>query len=107
VLAQGVTVALVSFAILAVTLFSALFRNQVAEKIAIGSWTLGSLNLNYSYAPLPDVATTQRTMASGLVVQEPIIGDQCWSNYPLCTYSMGDDIAFLDNSIENGFITAR
>lgn len=102
---QGFTVATVSVALLSVTAYSMLFRNQLDERNATGVVTLGSLNIGYSIAALPDVETVERTMESGLVVREPLVGDQCWSNYPLCTIFMGEKIGLLGHDIGDGFVT--
>lgn len=102
---QALTMVAVSLALLGVTTYSMLFRNQLAERNTTSFVTIGPLSIGYSIAPLPDVPTAQRTMESGLVVQEPVVGDQCWSNYPLCTIFMGDKIGLLGQEIAEGFVT--
>lgn len=102
---QGLTILAVSLAILSVTAYSALFRNQLSERTSAGFVTLGSWSIGYPIAPLPDVEVADRTMEGGLVVQEPVVGDQCWSNYPLCTIFMGEKIGLLGEDIRDGFVT--
>jgi len=102
---QAFTMVAVSLALLGVTTYSMLFRNQLAERNTTSFVTIGPLSIGYSIAPLPNVPTAERTMELGLVVQEPIVGDQCWSNYPLCTIFMGDKIGLLGEDIAEGFVT--
>ena len=95
----------VTFLVLGVTTYSSVFRNHAQERSEIGNFEIGSVNMRYTLAPLRDVPTTDREMRSGLIVKEPITGEQCWSNYPLCTYSMGDGIALYGDTIASGFVT--
>ena len=100
---QVTTLTLVSLTIAGVTAYSSAFRSQAPERTGTGYFIIGSVNVHYSLAPLPNVPTHEVIMKSGLVVQEPDTGDQCWANYPLCTFSMGDNITYLDDSIGSGF----
>lgn len=105
---RSVTVFLVGAAVvvLAVTSFSALFRNLGSDYTDAVEWSLGPIDVTYAVAPVPQVPTKPITMVTGLVIQEPVSGDQCWASYPLCTFSMGDRIGFLGEDIADGFVTA-
>jgi len=102
---QTFAVLTVSSVIVSVTAFSVLFRSQIEARTDSGVLALGFVEIEYPVAPLPDVPTAPRTMESGLVIQEPISGDQCWANYPLCTIYMGDKIGLLGRDIADGFVT--
>ena len=91
--------------IIIVTAFSAGFRNLAPSYSETGSFALGAWHVDYAYAPLPVVPTTPVRMITGLMVQEPDSGDQCWASYPLCTFSIGDRIGLLGESIGDGFVT--
>lgn len=105
---RSVTVVLVGVAVvvLAVTSFSAIFRNLGSEYTGEATWFLGPMQVTYPLAPVDPVPTRTITMVTGLVIQEPVSGDQCWASYPLCTFSMGDRIGLLGDTIADGFVTA-
>lgn len=97
----------IGLTITTVTLYSVTFRNLAAEYTDSGAFHVGPLSLRYATAPLPDVPTRELTMIGGLVLQEPLKGDQCWNVYPLCTFSMGDRVGLIGDSIDEGFVTLR
>ena len=101
-----VVVAGAAIVVLAVTSFSVLFRNLNSEYTGEAQWSLGPLNVTYDLAPVPEAPTRPITMVTGLVIQEPEYGDQCWASYPLCTFSMGDRIGLMGDTISDGFFTA-
>lgn len=92
--------------ILIVTSYSVLARNQVSEITEPREWRIGSLVAPYAVAPIPLPPVVEVPMSSGLVLVTPDEGggDQCWDNYPLCSFSMGSDIALRGESIGDGFI---
>lgn len=95
----------VAVVVLAVTSFSAVFRNLGSYYTDEAEWSLGPLHVDYSLAPVRPVPTKSITMVTGLVIQEPQSGDQCWASYPLCTFSMGDRIGLLGDEVADGFVT--
>lgn len=90
-------------AVLVVTVFSVIARNQGATISEPRVWNLGPLSLPYAVTPilLPSVVPVE--MTTGLVIITPADGDQCWGNYPLCSFSMPGDIGLLGPSIQDGF----
>lgn len=89
--------------VLLVTLFSVIARHQVETIDEEREWVLGPVSLTYAVTPipLPDVVPVE--MSTGLVLTTPVDGEQCWDNYPLCSFSMGNDIGLLGPSIQDGF----
>jgi len=47
-------------------------------------WTLG-LTLSYNSSPIVSVPVESSTLPSGLEITSPVLTDQCWDKYPLCT----------------------
>jgi hypothetical protein len=100
----GAALLAVAAAILLVTGYSVVARNQAAAISQPHSWTLGPIAVPYAIAPIPLPPVVPITMTSGLVLITPESGDQCWDNYPLCSFNMGDDVALRGSSIQDGFI---
>lgn len=92
-----------SAAVVVVTVFSVVARNQVMSISESREWALGPIALTYAVTPIPVPDVVPVEMSTGLVLFTPIDGEQCWDNYPLCSFSMGDDIGLLGPSIQDGF----
>ena len=103
-LSTPLTLVSVSLVLVSVTGYSALFRNQADSITESRSWTVGQLTLPYAITPIPRPPVKQETMLSGLVLTTPLEGDQCWDNYPLCSFSMGNNIDLIGPTIQEGFI---
>jgi hypothetical protein len=67
------------------------------------TWSWGPITVPYAVAPLPRTEIVPVEMTTGLVLTIPEVGDQCWDNYPLCSFSMGSDIGLRGTSIQDGF----
>ena len=98
-------VALVSGAVCVgvVTIFSLSERNQFDTITQERIWRLGPVTVPYAVTPIPLPATSLIDAGNGLIVQTPVNGDQCWDNYPLCTFYTGQPIAARGQSIQDGF----
>lgn len=84
--------------------YSAVMRNQVATINQEHHWLIGPLRIPYAVTPIKSQPVVPVEMSTGLVLTTPVEGDQCWDNYPLCSFSMGNDIGLLGDSIESGFV---
>jgi len=94
--------------ILIVTGWSATMRNQVELIEAPRTWVLGPLRIPYAVAPVPLPPVTQVTLPSGLTVITPEPGsDQCWDNYPLCTFNPPSEVRLRGDSLQDGFTVSR
>lgn len=95
-------VAMAAVGIIGVTAFSLAFRSQVDEMTDQQTWRLGPVAVEVAIAPLPQVATHDVELGSGLVIRAPDSGEQCWDVHPLCTPLVGD-IEYRGDSIADGF----
>jgi hypothetical protein len=103
----GLLLAGCATAVLAVVAYSGVARNQLDQVGEERAWALLGLQVPYAVAPVPLPPVVPVTMQSGLVLITPESGDQCWDNYPLCSYSMGDRIALRGDTIQDGFTLSR
>jgi hypothetical protein len=95
----------VAIVVLAVTGYSAIARNQASTITEQRAWTIGPVSVPYAVTPIPLPPVVPVTMTSGLVLTtREGEHDQCWDNYPLCSFNMGDDIALRGASIQDGFV---
>ena len=85
------------------TSISLIDRNQFSTIQEPRSWQLGKLTIPYAVTPLPRPATKQVELRSGLVINSPVAGDQCWDNYPLCTFLTSGEIALRGPTLQTGF----
>lgn len=90
-------------AIAVATSISLIDRNQFSTIQEPRSWQLGTLTIPYAVTPIPMPATKQVELRSGLVINSPVAGDQCWDNYPLCTYLTSGEIALRGPTLQTGF----
>lgn len=65
-------------------------------------WSLG-VNLPYAVAPVPAPPVEEQVLADGVRVLRPLLTDQCWSVYPLCTPTAEPTLRFLDGDLASGF----
>ena len=89
--------------VMVVTAFSLVARNQFDTITERQSWALGSLSVPYATAPIPLPQVRIVDTASDLPVVTPVRGDQCWDNFPLCTYYTGQSIVSRGSGIQDGF----
>ena len=96
-------VATLSFAVpvLVVVALSATLRLQWGEISQERMWAGG---IPYRVAPLVSAPTDAVTLSSGLVVQAPRMGEQCWAKYPLCTPTPAGGLALRGTGIADGFL---
>jgi hypothetical protein len=87
----------------AVTIFSVAERNQFDTISQERTWRLGPVAVSYAVTPIPVPPTTPIDVGNGLIVRTPVNGDQCWDNYPLCTFYTGQPITARGRSIQDGF----
>lgn len=99
---DGTVVVIAAFGVLAITVFSLVFRSQASEITEARTWQLGPITIDYAVAPLPTVMVHEGELPSGLVVVTPDDGELCWGVYPLCTPLVGD-IEQCGPSIGDGF----
>ena len=89
-----------AFPIVLVTLVSGIFRFD---------WSLVNSpyrvypGLDIVIAAIPEAATSQQVMPSGLVIEIPVESDQCWAVYPLCSPDPTVGLTPIGESIEHGF----
>ena len=102
-LSTPLTLTITAAVVLIVTCYSVVARSQLGSITEPRAWTLGPITLPYAIAPVPLPEVVPVPMRGGLVLYVPSSGDQCWDNYPLCSYSMGDDVALRGPSIQDGF----
>lgn len=69
-------------------------------------WSLG-VNLSYAVAPIPAPPVETQELADGLQVLRPVVTDQCWSVYPLCTPTVDPTLRFLDGELASGFAVSQ
>jgi hypothetical protein len=86
-----------------ITAFSAIERNQFDSIAQERSWNLGPVSIAYAVTPIPLPETAPIDVGSGLIIETPVNGDQCWDNYPLCTYYTGQSLVPRGLSIQSGF----
>lgn len=97
-----------AMAVLVVVAYSGATRNQLDQVGEERVWALLGLQVPYAVAPVPMPPVVPVTMQSGLVLFTPEAGgDQCWDNYPLCSFSMGDRVALRGATIQDGFTLSR
>jgi len=89
--------------VMGVTVFSLVARNQFDTITDRQSWAFGPLSVPYATAPIPIPEVRIVDTASDLPVVTPLIGDQCWDNFPLCTYYTGQSIVSRGPDIQDGF----
>ena len=87
----------------AVTLFTAIARISYGEISRQGAWSFGPVTIPYLYAPSPLPETQDFITESGLVLRVPVVGDQCWGVFPLCTSIPDRAISLRGESIHQGF----
>ena len=87
--------------VLGVAVFSAAARAPWEQFSAEASW---AGIVTYRYAPLPEVATSSRDLASGLSVIQPQNGEQCWATFPLCTPLIEPTTSFRGDVLSEGFV---
>ena len=76
--------AAVAIGLIGITAFAAMFRLDWQSMTERDEWTLG-LTLSYNSSPIVSVPVESSTLPSGLEITSPVLTDQCWDNYPLCT----------------------
>ena len=92
-----------ALAVATATSISLLERNQFSTITEPRSWDFGVLSIPYAVTPIPQPATQEVETQSGLVITKPVVGDQCWGNYPLCTFLTSGEIALRGTTIQEGF----
>ncbi|MEI8082741.1 MAG: hypothetical protein WCI74_12940, partial [Actinomycetes bacterium] len=100
-----VTVAGLAIPVVAVTVFSMLFRFQSETIQEQREWTLG-VSIPYAIAPITKAPVVSKDLGSGLVITQPTKSDQCWDVYPLCTPQLLSSIRMRGNGIQDGFAQA-
>ena len=91
--------------IIVVSVISFAWRNQGDAYTLERSWSLGPVALPIVVAPIPMPPVEERLMTTGLTVVTPLPGsDQCWDNYPLCTFNPPPDIGLRGATIGEGFV---
>ncbi len=86
-----------------VTLFTAVVRVDYSGMSTTGTWSLGPLSIPYSYAPSLLPETQDFVTQSGLVLRTPVVGEQCWAVFPLCTVNPDPSLTQRGESIQEGF----
>ncbi|MHB1066262.1 MAG: LIC_10190 family membrane protein [Candidatus Nanopelagicales bacterium] len=61
----------------------------------------------YAVAPIQAAETKPQPVAGGLVLQQPIGSDQCWTAFPLCTPQLLSIITLRGEGIQAGFAVER
>ena len=91
--------------VLLVTLYSAAMRLDTTAMTQQREWTLG-VSIPIAVASVPEVPTTDRGLADGLVVRIPISGEQCWTEFPLCTPRLPSTVRYRvpDEGLPGGLL---
>jgi hypothetical protein len=90
--------------LIAVTGYSAVARNQVADISQERAWAIGPVSVPYAVAPLPVPPTQSTTTDGGLVILVPTPSDQCWDVYPLCAVNVERTLGLRGSGIQDGFV---
>lgn len=91
--------------IVAISVISIGWRNQGDSYTVTRSWSVGPVSLPIVVAPIPLPPVEERLMTTGLTVLTPLPeSDQCWDNYPLCTFNPPPDIGLRGATIGEGFV---
>ena len=69
-------------------------------------WSLG-VSVPYARVPVPEAATVPQQSASGLETRRPVVTDQCWATYPMCSPSAPVGLSLRGESLQNGFVGQR
>ena len=96
-------VAFLMLPVLAVTVYSALFRLDWAAINQPGTVNVG-VSIPVSFAPIIDVPVSEMRLESDLILLLPENSDQCWANYPLCTPDPNPSLSTIDAEWTSGFI---
>lgn len=96
-------VAGVGAVILSLTMFTFIARIDYVSINENRLWTIGPLAIPYAVEPPPETPVDYYQTISGLPMSIPKNGDQCWDNYPLCTYPPNALVHLRENSIAGGF----
>ena len=94
----------VSVAVLAVTVFTVVFRSDPQSRTESVAWQLGPVTIDVPTAPALLPPVREQMLTSGLVVRIPTESDQCWAVYPLCTAQLAPTVALRGSDIGAGFI---
>jgi hypothetical protein len=90
--------------VLAVTVFTAVFRSDPQSRTELVVWQLGPVTIDVPAAPALLPPVREQMLTSGLMVRIPTESDQCWAVYPLCTAQLAPTVALRGNDIGKGFI---
>lgn len=101
--ARGFAAAAMSVPLVLLVSYSAFARLDTSSMSATGNFTIG-ITIGYRYAPVPPIESRQFQTQSGLSLRQPIVSDQCWDEYPLCTPEPAPDLRLIGGTIESGFI---
>lgn len=88
--------------IVAVTLYTALFRFDATSVSERKLWVAG-IEVPYAVSPVFVPETQPYFVSDSLVVQVPITGDQCWSVFPLCVGQLPEPLERRSGTIQDGF----
>jgi len=97
------TAALAAFAapVCLVVAFSATARLDLSQIVESRYWRWG-VSIPYSVAAVTEPGTTSQSLPSGLVIQLPSTGEQCWLAFPLCTPQPGDGLRLRGPGLADG-----
>ena len=90
--------------LVAVVLFSLIFRWDGAEAAVESSFIVGGVSISYAVSPVTVPEVTESVLESGLVVISPVNTDQCWNQYPMCTPLVEKDVSLSGESLADGFL---
>lgn len=65
---------------------------------------VGEPALRFEVVPLPLPSVGEVRYSTGLSVQVPLQGDQCWARYPLCTPIPPENLALIGDDIASGLV---
>jgi len=89
--------------IFGVIIFSGAFRLDVAANGHEMVWKAG-VSVPYAVVPPHQQSTRAQELVSGLVIQVPTTGEQCWSAYPLCSPQAPPSLRPRGTAITEGFL---
>jgi len=98
--------AVVVFAVVGVVLVAGCLVGRFgwSAPTAEHSWKLGPLAIGYRSATIEEPPVVSSTIASGMTVLMPTVGENCWAVFPLCTPRLPPTVHLRTGELQGGFL---
>lgn len=93
----------VAAAVVVLVGYCTVFRLDVGAATVPRTMSIGPITLEYSVAPVPEVATEPHPAQGGIVLLVPVGDDLCWDVWPLCVGSLPVSVSPRGPSLQDGF----